>query len=153
MWLPRFTCSTPGHPGPEGADRHGSQNGKRDHDGPGQEFKAQTYNCSASAGHVGLALAADVEKAGMEGNGNRKAGEDEVGGVVEKIAPALERAHGALEHDPHGFQRIFANDQHHQAGDHQGEQQIEKRDQGHVNPDRKLAARAAIRPHPLKRRP
>jgi len=29
-----------GDPGPEGADRHGGEDGKRDHDGPGQKFEA-----------------------------------------------------------------------------------------------------------------
>ena len=53
----------------------------------------------AEAAEIGLALAADVEQAGMEGDGDREAGEDEVGGVEEREADALAVAERALDQD------------------------------------------------------
>ena len=41
---------------------------------------------AAKAGDIGLPLAADVEQAGMEGHRDGKAGEDEIGRVVERVA-------------------------------------------------------------------
>ena len=84
--------------------------------GQGRNSRPRPTDRGAQPRHIGLALAADVEQPGMKGDRHGKAGEDEVGGVVEQIAPALERAHGALEHDPHGLERIFADDQHDQPG-------------------------------------
>jgi hypothetical protein len=46
---------------------------------------------------IGLALAADVEQAAMKSDGDRKSGEDEVGGVVQGEADALAVAEGALD--------------------------------------------------------
>ena len=50
----------------------------------------------AEAGDIGLAVAADVEEAGMEGDGDGEPGEDEVRGVEEREADALGIAEGAV---------------------------------------------------------
>ena len=62
----------------------------------GTPGKARQTKRDAEAGDIGLAVAADVEQAGMEGDRDRKAGEDEVGGVEEREADALGIAERAL---------------------------------------------------------
>ena len=111
-------------------------------DGPGQELEAEAHGGGTDARHVGLALAADVEQAGMEGHRHGQAGEDEVGGVVEQVAPALERAHRALQHDPHGLERILADDEDDEARDQQRHGEVEQRDQPDIHPGRQFAPRA-----------
>ena len=51
----------------------------------------------AEAAERRLALAADVEQPGVEGDGDREAGEDEVGRVVERVADALAAAERAAQ--------------------------------------------------------
>src|SRR5829696_3310522 len=76
----------------------------------------------------------------MKGDGDGKASKNKVRGVVEKIAPALERTHRPFQHDPHGFERIFADDQNDKAGKEERHDQIEQRDQAQINPGWKFAA-------------
>ena len=88
---------------------------------PGQDrSKAEADQRDAEAADIGLALAADVEQAGMEGDGDGEAGEDEVGGVVEREADALAVAERAVDHEPHGLERVLADDEDDQAGDEEG---------------------------------
>ncbi|HZY50738.1 MAG TPA: hypothetical protein VFE64_13275, partial [Devosia sp.] len=92
------------------AQDHRGENGERQQDGPGQPFDSEAHGGGADARHIGLPLAADVEEAGMEGHRHREPGEDEVGGIVEHVAPALERAERALDHDPHRLEGVLADD-------------------------------------------
>src|SRR3546814_4462531 len=55
----------------------------------------------AEAADVGLPLAADIEQAGVEGDGHGEAGEHEVCGVVEGVADGEVIAKGAVEDDLH----------------------------------------------------
>src|SRR3546814_2253192 len=56
----------------------------------------------AEATDVGLPLAADIEQAGVEGDGHGEAGEHEVCGVVEGVADGEVIAKGAVEDDQLG---------------------------------------------------
>ena len=78
----------------------------------------------------------------MEGHRHGQPGEDEVGGVVEQIAPALERAHRALQHDPHGLERVLADDDDDEARHQQRHDEVEQRDQPQIDPARQFAPRA-----------
>ena len=107
-------------------------------DRPGQEPEAEAHDRRTQPGEIGLAFAADIEEAGMEGDRNGKAGEDEIGGVVEQIAPALQAADRAFQHDPHGFERIFADDDNDQAGDEERHSEIEQRNERDIHPGREV---------------
>ncbi len=50
--------------------------------------EGEADDADAEAGDIGLALAADVEQAAMEGDRDGKAGEDEVGRIVEREGEA-----------------------------------------------------------------
>ena len=59
--------------------------------------EGEADDADAEAGDIGLALAADVEQAAMEGDGDRKTGEDEVRRVVERVAEAGAAAECAVD--------------------------------------------------------
>ena len=56
--------------------------------GSGQEVEIEADERDAEAAEIGLALGADIEKPGMEGDREGKAGEDEVGRVEQRVADA-----------------------------------------------------------------
>src|SRR5690606_34509355 len=97
----------------------------------------------ADAADIGLALDADIEQAGMEGDGHRQPGEDEIGRVVERIADALARAEGAGDHQRGGPERIFAHDENDETGDQEGHREIDQRDEPVFRPVRQLCERCA----------
>ena len=66
---------------------------------------------------IGLPLAADIEQPRMDGDRHGQAGENEVCGVKQRVAPAIGRPESAAEHDGHGLDRVFPDEQHHEAGD------------------------------------
>ena len=93
MWLPRLACSQAGIERPGRAEqrrRRGWRAGASATHGR-QRSSARQTSADAEAADIGLALAADVEQAGMEGDRDGEAGEDEVGRVVERVADALRR--------------------------------------------------------------
>ena len=80
-----------------------ASDGQRKGQPPGQHaVEGQADERHAEAGDIGLALAADVEQAGMEGDRHREPGEDEVGGVEQREADALAVAEGAVDQDDGG---------------------------------------------------
>src|SRR3546814_930476 len=90
----------------------------------------------AEAADVGLPLAADIEQAGVEGDGHGEAGEHEVCGVVEGVADGEVIAKGAVEDDLHREHRVDADEPQDDAGDEEGERDVDERDQRHVDPAR-----------------
>ena len=101
MWLPRLACRQAGMKRPGRAEerrRPGSASGSTTITRQAR-VERQGDQRDAEAADIGLALAADVEQAGMEGDRDGEAGEDEVGGVVEREADALGRAEGAVDQD------------------------------------------------------
>ena len=100
-----------------------------------------------------LPLAANVKHARLEGDGHGEAGEDEVCGVVKRVAPAIGRADGAVDHDRHRLERVLADIEHDEAGNDEREKQVDRGDQGHIGPGRHLVHQAPFRgAWPLVRR-
>jgi hypothetical protein len=93
---------------------------------------------SGTTSSVGLALAADVEQAAVEGDRDREPGEDEAGGVEQRVADRLSVAERAEDQQTHGFQRVLAEEQHDQAGDQERRRQVEERQEPEVHPARQL---------------
>src|SRR5262249_984242 len=79
-------------------------------------------------------LAADVEQAGMEGDRDGKAGEDEIGGVVERVADRLGRADGADDEQPERVQGIDADDAHDDADGDEGKRDVDQRHERNLRP-------------------
>ena len=97
----------------------------------------------AKARDIGLALDADVEQPGVEADGDRKAGEDETGGVIERESDAFEIAEGAGDENLHRLERILADRQHDETGNDEGRGDIDERDQRDVGPDGQRPQRRA----------
>ena len=96
MWLPRLACSTPGNEAPEAAeDGRGQRSPSGISSQPGRAPPCRQTSAAPSPPRVGLALGADVEQAGLEGERHREAREDEVGRVVEREAERLAAAEAA----------------------------------------------------------
>jgi hypothetical protein len=112
MWLPRQACSQAGTR-PSRAKRGGRDDADRDQDRRRQvAVEGQHGEPAAQAADIGLALAADIEQAAMEGDGHGKPGEDEVGRVVERVADRLRRADRARHQQAQGVQWIDADQAH-----------------------------------------
>src|SRR3546814_731694 len=77
-----------------------------------------------------------LEQAGVEGDGQGEAGEHEVCGVVEGVADGEVIAKGAVEDDLHREHRVDADEPQDDAGDEEGERDVDERDQRHVDPAR-----------------
>ena len=79
--------------------------GQRDDDHHGQVAQRQADESDAQAAEIGLALGADIEQPGMEGDREGKAGEDEIRRIEQRVAEARAIAEGAVEHDAQALQR------------------------------------------------
>src|SRR5579885_806172 len=90
--------------------------------------------------HGKLALGADVEQAGAEGEGDAEAGEDERRGPDERLAEGARRAERALPQAEVGEQRVQAGE-----GDHRGAGE-QRRDDGQQRHDEGAQERAGRRP-------
>ena len=79
------------HRGPGGAEQRPPRRSRAAISSHAGRYAVEREDDEADAqpAEIGLALAADVEQAGMEGDRHREAGEDEVGGVVERVADRL----------------------------------------------------------------
>ena len=127
---------------PQRAGYRRTDDRQRKDDPPGQRrVEGQRRQRDAEAADIGLAFAADVEQPAMEGDCHRKAGEDEVGRVIERVADAVAGTEGALHHQHRGAQRVLADEQHHQSRDHEGDQEIDQRDQAVIDPFGQLCIR------------
>ena len=138
----------PGRPEQGRAQGRGQQR-----DAPVRPGHRQADHGHAKPADRGLPLATDVEHPRVEGHRHRKPGEDEVGGIVERVAPARGRADGPAHHVAHGFPRAFPDVEHHQPRHDQREEQVDERDQDHIGPFRHLAHHAAPFVTPAINRP
>ena len=121
-WLPRRACSQPGIKPPDAAEQGGGQHRQRHAQDARQPAQIDRRPAPARARQIGLPLATDVEQPGMEGQRHGEAGEDQVGGVVERVADRLAVAEGAVDQHLHGLERALADDDDDQAGDEEGQQ-------------------------------
>ncbi len=81
-----------------------------------------------------LALAADVEHAGVKGDRDRQPGEHEVGGVIKCVAPAIGGPQRAGDHQLDRRDRVLADAEDHQRRQRGGQDQADQRDQDHIGP-------------------
>ena len=130
MWLPRWACSHAGTKAHATPARHAGQHRQRQQQRRGQPAsRASSTTPDAQPAQRGLAFGADVEMPAMEGHRDREAGEDEVGRVVQRVAPA-----SALPKAPSSSRRtacsgLWPMAQHHQAGGRQRQRHVQHRQQ------------------------
>ena len=91
------------------AEESPAEDRERQSQRPVGPWERKTDKGNAEAPKRCLSFATDVEEAGMEGDGNGKPGEHEVGGVVEHIAHAGRVPEGSFDHDPDRPDRIFTD--------------------------------------------
>ena len=111
-----------GDEGPEAADRRRREDrrpGSVSHQG--RDCIGERDEDDAEAGDIGLAVAADVEEAGMGGDRHREAGEDEVGRVVERVAEVVAVAEGAGDDGLKRGERVLADGEDDDARDDEGQ--------------------------------
>ena len=138
-WLPRLACSQPGispQTPPNRAAARIASGMLRDARQPAQIDPDQPQPEPAQ---IGLPLAADVEQPGMEGQRHRQPGEDQVGGVVERVAHRLAIAEGAVDQGLDGLDRALADQDDDEAGDQERQRQVEQRQEAIVGPGGQLA--------------
>ena len=137
-----------GDEGPEGAEGHGAGDRERNHHGRRPMAQIKPDKPRAEAAQIGLALAADVEEAAVEGDGDGEPGEDEVGGVVERVADRFRVTHGAEDEEPQRLERVLADERDDDAGDEEREPEVDERDQAVGDPGRRLGRPAEAFPRP-----
>ena len=138
------------------AEQRGADDRGEDQRIAGQEAEMERDKRRAEARDIGLALDADVEQPRVEADGDRKAGEDETGRVIEREADAFEIAERAGDENLHRLERILADRQHDETGNDEGCGDIDERDQRNVRPDGqgpRRRAHAARSLTPAMRRP
>ena len=89
MWLPRFACSQPGMKAQKAPKAMAQADRQRNHNERRPVPQVEPDQPGAEPTQVGLPLAADVEEAAVEGDGNGEPGEDEIGCVVKGVADRL----------------------------------------------------------------
>ena len=94
----------------------------------------QRHQRRSQAADIGLPIDADVEQPGMEAHGDREAGENEAGGVIEREADALEIAERSADQQLDRLPRAFADHGNDQAGDQERGGDVEQRDEPDVGP-------------------
>ena len=101
--------------GPKGREKHGKahRGGKRE--GPMRPIHSQQDHRDAQAAKGRLPLTPDIEQPRVKGHCDGQPREDEIRGVIKRIAPAIGRAESALDHHLHRPPRAFADDRHDQA--------------------------------------
>src|SRR5207248_4593105 len=111
---------------PEHAARGRGEHRERE-GGPAQyRSREQAYQRGQQAPDIGLAIAADIENAGMERQSDREPRQDEVGGVIERVAEARAVSSSAGRERAQGFDGVGARSQHDECRDQQGRQQIDQ---------------------------
>src|SRR5690606_9221326 len=95
------------------------------------------------AADIGVALAAEIDQAAMEGGVERKAGEDEARRVLERVVTDGPRPESALDVQPGGLERALADEGHDETGNEEGDDEINQRNQAVVGPGGKLGVGGA----------
>src|SRR5690606_2109509 len=73
-------------------------------------------------------------QAAMKGDRDRQAGEDEIGGIIQREADAFAIAEGALDQQACGAQRTLADGEHDETRDQERHREIDQRDQAVIHP-------------------
>ena len=140
------------HRRPDTAEQGSPDHRQRQQRIPGQQpVQCQDHKPDPEPADIGLSFAADIEQPGMEGDRDGKAGEDEIGRVIERVADGLVIAESPVEHDVQRFDRVFAERQDDKGGDRERGEDVQGRDNPDIDPFRKLdrLAHAALSPSGL----
>ena len=124
---------------PQAAEQRRRGDRERQHERERQPAEIEADQRDPEAAEVGLALAADVEQAAVEGDRDREPGEDEAGRVVERVADRLAVAERAIDQELDRLERVLAEQQHEQARDEERRRQVEQRQEPEIDPGRQLA--------------
>jgi hypothetical protein len=95
------------HEGPGSTKQRPADDHQRENQGPMHAIEGQPDEDDAQPPDIGLTFGPDIEQARVIGQRHGEAGEDEVGGVVERVAEARTVAEGPVEHDADGLQRVL----------------------------------------------
>jgi len=132
MWLPRFACRDEG---PGGAKQAGTHHGHRHGDIPGDiVVERQRNQRAAETAKIRLPFRTDVEQASMNGDRNGEAGEDEARRIIERKTNAFAAAECALDQQRQGRKRAFADQPDDEAGDQEGDDEVQNRDEAVIDP-------------------
>ena len=110
---------------------------RRERDEPARQhrFEREAGKRYAEAAQRRLALRPDIEQPGLEGERSGKAGEDEVGGVIERVAERAGRE-SSLQQDPEDLQRVLADQRDHDCRRQQRKRQVDDREDADIEPAR-----------------
>src|SRR5262249_37778499 len=127
---------------PERAAQHRRENGEGQRHGERRGAEGEAEKGHGEAAEHLLACAADIEEAGMEGEGDGKAGEDEGGGVIEGEADAFRIAEGAVDKDGERRHGIGADGEDDKPRQQQRRDEVQERQQDVIGPARQLSRRS-----------
>ena len=153
MWLPRVACSQAGMKAQAAPKAKAAIAPRRPFAHQGRLVsKARQTSADAEAAEIGLTLAADIEQAAVEGDRDRKAGEDEIGRVIEREAEALAIAERAVDHQAHRLEGILADEQDDQPGKQERRREVEQGEQADSRPSAEAGrpGRSSPTPCPLR---
>ena len=119
---------------PQRAKGQRHRNRQWNHHNSGQKAEVQANQRRAQPANIGLPVAADVEQPRLEGHRHGKSGKNKAGGIIERIAKAIDRAQTACDHQAGGVNRVLANRQNHKAGNNKGQCDIEQRNGDNIRP-------------------
>ncbi len=120
--------------GPERAKSSTADRGGRQCNRPVRPVNRQGHQRDAKPAQHRLTFAADVEQPRLIGGGHGQTGKDEVGGVIQRISPAVGRAETAGHHRFQRPERIAANGPDDEARQGKGNQDIDQRYQRNISP-------------------
>ncbi len=104
----------------------------------------QRHRAHAEAAEIGLALEPMLKRPAWNGDRDGKAGEDEARGIVERKADAFAAAERALDQQRQRRQRALADQPDDEAGDQEGDDQVQERDEAVVDPVWKCDTEAVL---------
>ena len=113
-----------------GGTNHRAQQRQR----PMRPRDEQADDGHAKPAQTRLPLAADIEQRRVIGDGHGQPGEDEVGGVIQRKAPAIAGPHRPGHHGLQRFPRAFPDGEDHQRGNRCRQQKRDQRRQDHIRP-------------------
>ena len=137
-WLPRLACSQPGMNAQKPPNRAAPRIAAGTTRIQRQPAEIEADQRDAEAAEIGLALAADVEQAAVERDGDREPGEDEARGVEQRVADRLLVAEGAEHQQAERLQRVLAEHDDDQPGDQEGRAEVQERQEAQIDPARQL---------------
>ena len=133
-----------GDEGPCGPEQGSADQRRRKCQGPVRPGNRQADQRDAQAPEGGLAFAPDVEEPRVKGDRRAESREDEIRRVEQRVAPTVARSERTGDHEPQRLERVQSEIEDHQSGDHERDQDRQKRDQDRIGPFRQDAHRSGL---------